>query len=614
MRHPLGAMPLLALLASLGLVLVALGNNAAREGGGDLQVLFWAGLALIYGPIALRLLSATAGREERIALVVTLGVALFLVKVLRSPLDYVRYDELGWWRATDDIVQAGAVSGDNPIVVSTPGFPGLSALTAAIAQLTGLSIFHAGLAAIGAARAALMLALFLFLERVRGSSPRIAGIGLAIYACNPSFLYFDAQFAYESLALMLGAALLLAALRWAGSSRLSPAALSAGALGALLALTAAVTVTHHMTSVALLAFLLLWAGILAALRRWRPDIPAATALARGPALPAALLAVAVGAWLAFVAGAVTVEELGDLFSRAFHSIFDLLLGDSGSKPLFSGASQDESPLARALAVGSVIPLLALIPLGLLSAWRRRERDPLRLALVAVAVLYPLTLALRLTLASSETSQRASEYVFVGLAFVGAVLIARWGWLHRQPAPVLRAAALALVAVVTFLGGFIVGELQATRQPGPYLVGAEDRSVTPQGLAAAGFAAARMPPRSRLLTDRTNATLLGSYGGLDPVFGRVGEISITRALFGEGFGEDDREVIRGQSLAYLVADTRLSRETPLIGYYVELDEPGAFQREDPVSWTALKKFESVPSISKVYANGAISVYDTSVLLR
>ena len=56
-----------------------------------------------------------------------------------------------------------------------------------------------------------------------------------------------------------------------------------------------------------------------------------------------------------------------------------------------------------------------------------------------------------------------------------------------------ALALTAVALVVFLGGFIIGELPATRQPGPFLVGAEDRSVSPQGLAAARFAASRAAP-------------------------------------------------------------------------------------------------------------------------
>lgn len=611
-RAALGAMPALAVLAALGLVLVALGNNGAREDDSGLQPLFWCGLVLIYGPIALRLLSTSARRGERIALVLTLGLSLFMVKVLRSPLEYARFDELGWLRATGDAVRTGHVFQDNPIAVATAGFPGLSTITAAVAQLTGLSVFHAGLLVIATARATLMLALFLLLERVTGSA-RAAGIGVAVYACNPSFLYFDAQFGYESLALMLGAALLLVALRWSRyADRLAPDN-ALGLLGALLALTAVVTVTHHMTSLALLGFLALWTGIAVFVSR-RSSPAAAHRRSGSPTLPAALLALGAGLWFALVAGGVTIEELGGVFSRAFHSVFDLVFGGSGPKPLFSGAGQSEHPVARLLVLASIVPLLALLPVGLRKLWRARERDPLRLALAGVAVLYPLTLGLRLTLASSETSQRASEFVFVGVAFLAAIVVVGWARPRRPWRARARSLALAGLATIVFVGSFIVGEMQATRQPGPYMVGAEDRSVSPQGLAAARFARRELPAGSRLLTDRTNATLLAAHGGVDPIFGRYGEISIPRVLFDPRFGRKHRRVIHGQSLAYVVVDGRLSRAVPTIGYYVESDEPQAFTRTEPVGGAALEKLNTAPGINRIYTNGPLVIYDTTALLR
>ena len=64
----------------------------------------------------------------------------------------------------------------------------------------------------------------------------------------------------------------------------------------------------------------------------------------------------------------------------------------------------------------------MIPLGLWRTWRTPDSSPLWRALALVALLYPVTLGLRLTQAGTETSQRASEFVFVGLAFVAGLLI------------------------------------------------------------------------------------------------------------------------------------------------------------------------------------------------
>ncbi len=603
----LGAMPPLALLAAAGLLLVALGNNAAREGHAGAQALFWAGLAVIYAPIAFRLLGSGASRAERIGLVLTLAISLYLVKVVRSPAEFVRFDELGWWRATHEAVLTGHLFEANPLNPATAGFPSLAAVTAALAQLTGLSIFHSGLIVIGVARTVLVLALFLFLVRLTGSN-RGAGIGIVVYACNPSFLYFDAQFGYESLALALAAAFLLAALRWSRIDRVMVGGEVGGTAALVVLLASGLAVTHHMTSLAVVGFVALWL-LLRKLRVRRGELQEERS--RGPLLPLLAIAIAFALWFAFVAGGETIHELGGVFSRAFNSIVDLVSGQSGSKKLFSGAGEKQSLEARALAVCSVIPILVLLVVGLRAAWRERVRDSLRLALCAVALLYPISLGLRLTQAGSETSQRASEFVFLGVAFLAALLVAGRDSFARRILPRL---ALAAIALVTFVGAFLLGELQATRQPGPYLVGAEDRSVTPQGVAAADFAAAHLPPRSRLLTDRTNATLLGSYGGMDPIFGRYEGLPLPRVLFTPRFEHADERVIHGQSLSFVVVDRRLRREPPLIGYYVESDEPGAFVRKRAVGPAALAKLHSVPGVSKIYANGPIVVYDTSELTR
>ena len=273
----LGAAPLLALAAAGGLVLVALGNNAARESAAQAQPLFWCGLVVIYAPIALRMLSTSASREERIALSLLLGGALFLVKVLYNPLGFTLHDELSTWRQVSDLLQSGHPLSSNPLVTGYAGFPGLELFTAATADLTGLSLFASGVLVIGVGRLALMLALFLFLERVT-LSPRAAGVGIAVYACNPSFLYFDSQFAYESLALLVGAALLLASLRWTDLDRAKRPWNVRGQLVAIAILACTLAVTHHMTSYAVFGFLVLWALVIAFSSR----VPGLTIPGAGP--------------------------------------------------------------------------------------------------------------------------------------------------------------------------------------------------------------------------------------------------------------------------------------------------------------------------------------------
>ena len=72
-RLSLGAAPVLALVAAGGLVMVALGNNAAREETSGAEALFWGGLVVIYAPLAFRMLSASASRADIAAVVASVA-------------------------------------------------------------------------------------------------------------------------------------------------------------------------------------------------------------------------------------------------------------------------------------------------------------------------------------------------------------------------------------------------------------------------------------------------------------------------------------------------------------------------------------------------------------
>ena len=623
-RISLGAAPLLALIAACGLMAVALGNNAARESLPSAQALFWAGLCLIYGPIAYRLLSASASRAERLALALILGTALFGVKVLHSPAGLDLHDEFTSWRQTSDLIISGHYFTFNPLVEGYAGYPTLESVTAALAQLCHLSIFHAALIVMGLARATLMLALFLFLEKVTGSA-RGAGIGTAVYACNPSFMYFDSQFGYESLALPVAAALLLMVLLWSGEGREGRRGKPAALLAAIAVLTATLTITHHMTSYAVLAFFLTWTAVAwladrefgrrVALKSAAPpvlDIPGPRLIRLGPALPALMLAAMVAAWFFFVAEKVTVAELGGTLSGAFDSTIGLILGSNGPKTLFQSSGQTNSLAARALALASVVPLLLAIPLGLWQTWRKKT-PPIWRVLALVGALYPLSLVLRLTLAGTETSQRASEFVFLGLAFLVATLLADWTRRgDRQIRVIARNTGLAALATVVFLGGFVIGESPVTRQPGPFLISAESRSISAQGIAASQFAAQHLRPYSPTLADRPDANFLGSYAHLDPLLGYIANRPVSSVFFTREFTRGDRNVIGDGHVRYILVDGRLSSSPPVVGIYFDRYEPNAFAHRFAISAAALHKFHLSEGFNRIYSNGPIVIYDTSSL--
>jgi len=178
----------------------------------------------------------------------------------------------------------------------------------------------------GCARLTLVAALFLLVDELVGS-PRAAGVAVLVYAANPNFLYWDAQYAYESIALPLAilAVFFLARRKGQRPSRLAIVSSSAAAL--------AVVPTHHITALALAAVLLGWAAA-AWLSRRR---------ARGmttylPVVPATVIASATAVWLAAVAP-ITVSYLGPVLSRAVTQGIQLIVDHQTSRTLFANTGQ-----------------------------------------------------------------------------------------------------------------------------------------------------------------------------------------------------------------------------------------------------------------------------------
>jgi len=624
-RYALGLAPALALSAAIGVAVIAIANNGARLEHSGSEAAFWLGLLLIYLPIALRLFGRSAAPPERMMLVLTLGMALYLVKVVHSPAGFTLHDELASWRGVRDLLGSGRLFADNPLVGGYSVFPGMTAVTGALRQASGLSIFVSALILIGLARAVLMASLFLILQRASGSA-RVAGIAIVVYVCNPSILYFDSQFGYESLSLAIAGGLLLVVMRGAGLDPRKRRPSEAGMLAALVLLTAGLVITHHLTAYAMIAFLGLWSVVIAitehrsVLRQMlapaRLSAPPrlSSQLARlrvGPALGCLTMATAGLFWFGFVAGGATQDELGSVFTEAISAVFNLLTGGSGTKTLFrAGTGQVDPLIVRVLGLASVGVLALVIPLGAWRIWKSYRTRTLAVSLGVVALLYPFTLVPRLTQAGSEISQRASEFVFAGIGFVAAVF-----FLHlTKSAGNGRARLYALIATglsgLVFVGGVILGESPVTRQPGRFEVGAESRSISPQGAAAARFATEHLPRNSRVLVDGPNGLLLGSYGDLEPVIGSIRGIPVTTVFFSKELGFNERVVIVRDAIEYVVVDRRLGHSLPVDGYYYDREEPLTHERVQPISAAALAKFDRIPGIDRIYDNGPIVIYDTT----
>lgn len=587
---PLGHLPAIALASGLGLLLCAAANALARATDGYPMLLYWAGILLIAVPVFYRLTSREATLGERLALVLLLGISLYGVKLVRDAPLFTFSDEFPHAFNANQIAATHHLFHANSILKVTPYYPGLEGATSALTAITGLSSYAAGAFIVGVARLTLVGALFLLFLRVSGSA-RTAGLAAGIYACSFNFLLWVGQYSYESLALPLLLVIMMALAEREAEGR---EALRAWAVPIVLA-TVAVLVTHHLTSYALIAVLAAVAVAYWYVRRsWEPPNPWRFAVL------AAALALA---WLLIVATS-TIGYLSPVLSGAVKSIVHTLSGEAPPRELFGKADSavGDTPLVgQALAVLAIAILFAGLPLGLREVWRRHRRQPFALVFLVSAVAFFATLVLRLAPSAWETGNRLSEFLFIGLAFVLAY--AGFELLRRLPRRRQRLARGLLAGLISLalIGDAISGWPWDSQLARPLEVSASGRTIVSPPLAMAQWAEHDID-EGRFAAPTADANLLLVPGDKEVIAGPHPDV--VDILEDPNLAGWQLPLLRNHNLRYVVSDLRPASADGLRGYYFSVDD----SEEGRLPRGVTAKFNRVPGVARVYANGPITVFD------
>ena len=424
----------------LGLVSLWIADVTSRDGSNfpNASALFWIGLLLIIGPVAARVLSRDVDRKERILLIVALGLALYLAKVLRSPSAFTFGDEYVHLRNTQDILRTHHLFSFNPLLNTAAYYPGLGAVTAGMVRLTGLSVFASGLVLMGVPRCLLSVCIFLVAERVTGSDRTAAGASL-VYAANPMYLFWAASFTYENLALPLAAFVIW----WIGRTRrdVGRPALAAGVIA-----IAAVVVTHHVAAFGLSALLGAWWLIERVMQK-------PSAARRDLGLVVIVSSAATLVWFLAVARPAFSYLVTQNLSPGLRQTGSLIAGNTAPRKLYSSGGYVSPAWQRFAGFAGLGVILLVIPPGLYLAWRQRTRAPMVIAM-AVTVAFPLSLIPRLTPIGIAISGRSSEFIFAGLGCVLGLLVSVefWPRRHQHSVPKLRTRLAGWAAAPHWLLG------------------------------------------------------------------------------------------------------------------------------------------------------------------
>ncbi len=594
-------LPLLCLTMAVGLLQVSLANTAARANWPYAEGLWWLGLGVIFGPTALNLLGANMSRNNRLLLVVVLGMALYGVKLVNTPLYPAYHDEFAHLRVAVDIFNNQTLFSYAPQLPVTPLYPGMEIATTVLARLTGLPLYQSGLILLGVARLVMSLALFMLFERISGSS-RVAGIASLIYTCNPNYLLFDAQFSYESLALPF--AMMLVAML---SRRMVTGSLNRiGFNVAAMILVAAIVVTHHLTAYMTVIFLGLWTLTGAGQALFRQKQQRATTL---PVWVFVFALIVNAIWLLFVAN-FTLRYLTFIFSNAFDGVMNVVQGGEIKRlPFQVVEGSTASPLIeRLLGLGSAGLIALSIPFGLVEIWRRHRDKATALTFALAACLQPITLLLRLTGGGWEISNRSSEFLFLGIGLLlGLALVnlklPKW-------AAAVRTSIAWPILLVLFFGGIVIGWSPWMRLKWPYAVVADYRSVEPQGIQAAYWMRDTFGRYNVVASDRINNMLMAGLGEQNTVSGNG---FTTAGIFLQArLGPGELDVIRKANIRYLVVDKRLSTGLPKYGYYFQSWERNVWPYYSPVQQNVLEKWDYAENLHKLFDSGDIRIYDIGAL--
>jgi hypothetical protein len=605
---------------ALTLQLVAV-TMAWSDAGSQANVVSCAAMAFTFTSALWALTRPQLDRALRNAAVACLGITTTVQWRMIDPLLFRGYDEQLHMRTLTDIEASHTLFQPHPLLAVSPRYPGLEALAAFFDQL-GLPVMIAATAVVLLARLALVLTLCAAVEHLTGNV-RAGGLAVAVYAISPQFVFFNSQFAYQTLSLpfALAAVAFVARARWAENAK----PLFGGAVTCLLA----VALTHHLTSLLTAGFLIAW------------TLVEDKGQARRRVFCGAVVAVLATAFWATVQWSL----LRDYFGPMIDDVVLQMTNGVQRSPFAETAADPKPAWERMLLLYYVVIVTLTVSVLIVSCGRsmfrrhhaasrhesavsedgRPPRWEPRTVLVLMTATIPVLFAARVMPRWGEVGDRASTFLYLpfSLLVVGCAMNWKRSGRHvraprwtRMFVPPVRAGSrhgwlirplVLTLGTAAFLGGYLLGSgSEWARLPGGYLPGADGRSMDAETMAAVRWARDEIPAGSRIGADRLSSTLLASQARLWPVLSHDDSPEVAFLYKSDNWGVEQSDIVRGKKLQYLYVDRRFAGAVPLVGTY--FDESPALKLTHP----ELTKFDSVPGIREVYRHGPISIYDLSGL--
>lgn len=557
-------------------------------------VVYYVGLVVVIAPYAVLLTRRGITGTQRLLGAVCHAEALYLSWLLSNPVMATRFDETLHVTTLLSLTEGDGLFSGNAMLPVSPHYPGLELAASAVHWLTGLPLMACQVVVVGLSRAVLALALFWLGTRL-GRSTRVGAMFVLLYSASAQFYFFNAQFSYQTIGLAMLAAAFALMLQAADAE---PGPRRVTAMVAAQACLTALAITHHLTSWLTLGTLwglalLFWLGA-EKQRAWVTLVTAQVATA------------VAAAWTALIAP-LLAGYLGPVFETAGGEIARLIaLDPTGSREVLADSSGQRTPTWEVAWMATSILVWCLLLLPALWGALRGDTVPRssgRLLLMGLAAAYPVLFLVRFFPTASDVATRASTFVEMAMSLLVAL------WLVRRGDRLRR--LLAPGAVLLVIGGVMLGYgPDWQRVPGPFLPGAEQRSVDAQTVAFARWAGRYLPDGARMTSDVTLNRVVPDFGPVVPITQQAGNDNLTSIYIAPVVDDEVISLLQDNRVDFIAVDTRTIDERSLSGSYYEAGSAFGPEASLPTRQMLLK-FEQVPG-AEVVLDGPITVFDVRAL--
>ncbi len=542
-------------------------------------------------PTIFLLFKKNSALHEKLGTIFFWGVILYLPKILRSPSFFNFQDEVLHYQVLTLLHETGNLSFTPTILQKLPvimNYPGLELVTNSFSTITGLSLFTSAIFFVGILHLLQPIILFLIVKNISASN-RVASIAAFIYACNPSYIFFNSLFSYESLGIVL-----FLVLTWLLSKNLTN--VKRIFFYSFLLVLFALICTHPFSTYMFL-FLLI---IITSTQFYFRKREAKYKNIKGSFLLITLLTVTITlSWIIFTAP-ITITDFTQLLSQRFNSIINLFM-EGSPRTLFS---RSLLPNYEITINYLYFPLLFL--LSVIGVWYLR-REKFKNALFRAFIVYgPFLVFLSLPLVftgAAELSYRAMPFLFVGVAPVIAYGVEKI-LSHKY---ILLKGLVVVSIVLIAIGGISFRGDESGRFSNSANFAAGPSAVTPDVIAASNWFTQHMGRYNTIMGDATVSIVFGGLG-----IQNVITYNAWSVFFPDTINNTVIITLISNNISYLVVDKRLTQYTSQDGFYfhvaeLSINNPQGYGSTMTLPPACLEKFENNYLFKSIYENGNIIIY-------